>query len=665
MEGEKSLTVMSKKQFSIFMLAVCGSSILSAQTRTDSSFKPLDQVVVTATKYPIKQGLTGKVLTIIGKDQLEKSGGRQLGDVLNTQAGIVVVGAQNTPGTGQSIFLQGASAGKTLILIDGIPAYDPSGISTSFDLNLVNCDEVERVEILKGSQSTLYGSDAVAGVINIITRKGNGKPINASLNLTGGSYGSFKGSAGIDGKIHNTSYNVMYTHFRSDGISSAYDSTGKNHYDNDGFKENLVLVNINQQISDAFQLRGNFQYNHYDNDLDAGAYRDDKLYTSKTKNTQAGIGADYKLGIAALHFNYNYNTVTRSYLDDSATQITNGGSFSRSSFNGKAHFLELYGNGSINKYLDLFVGLDYRHQSINEQSLYIYQDYMPPYGAVSSLSTLSPDSVKIRQFAAYASALLKNMGGFNLELGGRYNSFSRYGNVFTYSVNPSYTLNRELKVFTNLSSGFSAPTLYQLYSEYRNPAGLKPERTTSLETGIQYNPSRLLNARALAFGRYGKDNIIFYTDANYNSYYMNLDKQKDWGIELEASYKPGPWTFSGNYTYTTGKVTTSVGGKDTTYNNLYRRPKNAVNLSAGIQVTRQIFLSTALRTVGKRIEAVYAAAPRNVDAYYTLDAYAEYKITKALKAFADCKNLTQQRFFDIPGYTSKKFNFMAGISLHL
>jgi vitamin B12 transporter len=223
-----------------------------------------------------------------------------------------------------------------------------------------------------------------------------------------------------------------------------------------------------------------------------------------------------------------------------------------------------------------------------------------------------------------------------------------------------------VKLFANLSSGFSAPTLYQLYSEYRNPSGdLNPERTTSLETGLQYNPSQLLNARALYFHRYTKDNIIFYTDANYNSYYMNLDKQKDQGVELEASYKPGPWTFSGNYTYTTGKVTTPVGGKDTTYNNLYRRPKNTVNLSAGIQVTRQLFLSTALRSVGKRIEAVYAAAPRNVDAYYTLDAYAEYKITHALKAFADCKNLTQQRFFDIPGYTSKKFNFMAGISLHL
>ncbi|MDO6434098.1 TonB-dependent receptor [Flavitalea sp. BT771] len=647
---------MSKKHFFLFMLSAAGSSALFAQS-SDTSGRRLDEVVVTATKFPVKQSLTGKVLTVITKEQLEKSAGKQLTEVLNTQAGVFVAGSQGPLGSTQTVFLQGASGGKTLILIDGIPAYDPSGIATSFDLNLINTDQVERVEILKGSQSTLYGSDAVAGVINIITRKGGNKPVNLSAHLSGGSYGTFKGSAGIDGKIKNTSYNVMYTHLRSDGISSAYDSSHKSHYDNDGFSENLVMVNVGQKISDALNLRGNFQYNQYDNDLDAGGYKDDKLYTTTNKNTQAGIGADYTILHSAVHFNYNYNTVTRSYLDDSATLITQGGSFSKSKFTGTSHYLELYTNIGISRHLDLLGGVDYRNQRINETSLYISQYYAPP------LSVLSPDSAKVRQFAAYVSAIVKNMGGFNFEVGGRYNSFNRYGDVFTYSINPSYLINSRVKIFANLSSGFSAPTLYQLYSEYRNPSGdLKPERTTSVETGIQYNFSPF-NIRALYFHRNTRDNIIFYTDANYTSWYMNLNKQQDQGAELEASYRIDRWSFSGNYTYTTGKVTTPVNGKDTTYNNLYRRPKNAVNLSAGFQATSKLFLSTALRTTGKRIESVFGGAPVNIDSYYTLDAYAEYKVTSFLKVFADGKNLTNQQFFDIPGYSTKKFNFMAGVSL--
>ena len=660
---------MRRKHFVLFLLSATGSSAAFSQTNKDSVFKPLDQVVVTATKYPVKQSLTGKVLTVIGRDQLEKSGGKQLGEVLNAQAGLIIVGSQNTLGSEQDVHLQGADAGKTLILIDGIPAYDPSGTSTSFDLNLINTDEVERVEILKGSQSTLYGSDAVAGVINIITRKGEGKPLNVNANLAAGSYGTWKTSAGIDGKIGKTGYNVQYTHLQSDGISAAYDSTHSGHFDNDGFHENLVLAGLNHQVSDALQLRGNFQYNHYDADLDAGAYTDDKLYTTTNKNTQAGIGADYKLGGGALHFNYNYNTVTRTYLDDSATQIILGGTYSSSNFTGRAHFAELYGNFSLSKYIELLAGADYRNQQVNESNLYIYyNNYSPPFGPVSSLSSINSDSAKVRQFAGYASLLLKNFHGFNMELGGRYNSFNKYGNVFTYSINPSYVLNDRLKLFANLSSGFSAPTLYQLYSPYADPFGeLKPEKTISTESGLQYS-DRGLSVRALYFLRSTRDNIVYYaTDPNYPAgYYINLDKQKDHGYEVEASAKVGLFTFSGNYTYTTGRVTTPVNGKDSTFYNLYRIPKNTVNLSAGVQATPALFVSAALRAVGRRIESVYGGPPSTADAYayYTLDGYAEYKFCRGFKVFIDGKNLTNQQFFDIPGFNSKRFNFMAGISLH-
>lgn len=653
---------MSRQHVFLFLLATTAGGAVIAQTSNDSTFKPLEQVVVTATKYPVKESLTGKVLTVITKEQLERSGGKQLTEILNTQAGLIIVGAQNALGTvPQDVHLQGADEGKTLILIDGIPAYDPSGTSTAFDLNLINTDEIERVEILKGSQSTLYGSDAVAGVINIITKKGAGKPLNASVNLSAGSYGTWKTSAGINGKVGNTGYNVQFTHLKSDGFSSAYDSTHKGNFDNDGFNENLVMVNINQKVTDAFQLRGSFQYTHYNSDLDQGKYEDDKLYTATNKNTQTGIGADYKVGGGAIHFNYNYNSVTRKYLDDSATLISQGGSFSSSSFAGKSHYVELYGNFNLTSRIDLLVGTDYRNQQVGEQSVSISS-----YGSFPS--AIGSDSARVKQFAAYASLLLKNLGGFNLELGGRYNSFNKYGNVFTYSINPSYVLSDRLKLFANLSSGFSAPTLYQLYSPYRDPFGeLKPEKTVSTESGVQYSVQHF-NARALYFNRSTTDNIIYYgSDPNYPAgYYINLDKQKDHGFEVEANGRVGLFSFSANYTYTTGKVTTPVNGKDSSFYNLYRIPKNTVNLTAGVQATPALYLGAALRTVGKRIESVYGGPPSTVDAfaYYTLDGYAEYKFCRQLKTFVDLKNITSQQFFDIPGYNSKKFNFMAGISWH-
>lgn len=656
---------MNKQHWAFLLLSVTGTSTISAQNSKDTVTKQLDQVVVTATKYPVKQNLTGKVLDVITREQLDKSEGQQLTQILNEQAGLVVVGAHGTLGSEQDVLMQGATTGKTLILIDGIPAYDPSGTSTNFDLNLINTDEIERVEILKGSQSTLYGSDAVAGVINIIMKKGNGKPFNLSLGASEGTYNTLKVSAGIDGKINNTGYNIQYTRLRTDGFSAAYDSSGKAGFDKDGFNESILVANLNQKLSDGFQLRANFQYGRYNNGLDDGAYTDGKNYTATSKNVQTGLGADYTIHNAMLHFNYNYNATTRTYLDDSATQIQQGGSYSFSTFTGRSHYAELYTNIDLSKHLNLLVGADYRNQRTNQYSLYIFQDFFPPYETDYDTSRLGVDSARVRQVAGYASILLKNMGGFNLELGGRYNNFNRYGNVFTYSINPSYVVNDMVKLFANLSSGFSAPTLYQLYSPYRDPFGvLKPEKTVSWETGLQYSVNNL-NARALYFDRNTSNQIEFYTDTNFNSYYINLDRQYAHGFEIESSWKTGPWSFSGNYTYTTGKVTTPVKGKDTTYNDLYRQPKNLVNLKVGMQPAPELFFSVSLRTVGSRIESVYGSTPVGIASYYTLSAYAEYKVEKGLKFFINLQNLTNQLYFDIPGYSTARFNFMAGINVHL
>jgi vitamin B12 transporter len=120
----------------------------------------LENVVVTTNKYPKHQNETGKVITVIGKEALERNAGKTISELLNNYAGMTMIGANNTLGTNITSSIRGSSAGNVLILIDGIPANDPSVISNSFDLNFINPGQVERIEILKGGQSSLYGSDA-------------------------------------------------------------------------------------------------------------------------------------------------------------------------------------------------------------------------------------------------------------------------------------------------------------------------------------------------------------------------------------------------------------------------------------------------------------------------------------------------------------------------
>ena len=645
---------MKKKIF--IAAAVLFSSSLYAQK---DSTKNLDEVVITATKFPIKQSLTGKVVTVIDQQQLQRNSGKSLTELLNTQAGIIVNGSSNVLGTNQDVYVRGAAAGKTLILLDGVPVYDASGISGAYDLNLISVDQVERVEILKGSQSTLYGSDAIAAVINIISKKGGAKKINVTANLAAGSYNTFKGMAGVNGTVKNTSYNVQYSKLYSKGFSTAQYQTGIDNFDRDGMDENVLRANISQKINEKFVVRANSQFSDYKTDADAGPFKDDADYTIKNKNSLVGFGADYTLGKSVLHFNYNYNKINRVYLDDSASR---GGFayYSKGDYTGKSHFAELYSNIAVTKHIDVLVGADYRNH-LSDQS-YKSVSMFGPYAS----TPLSADSVKVKQFGAYTSIVIKDIAGFNVELGGRYNNFNKYGNVFTFSFNPSYVIKNSIKIFANISSGFKAPSLYQVYSVYRPAVGeLSPEKSLSFEGGIQYYKNNV-NLRAVYFSRNITNNIVFVntnTGPAYG-YYTNADKQKDNGIELEASVDFGKVTLNANYVNLDGKIETKTGTKDTTFFNLYRRPRQTINLNVGIELCKNWNVNIGVQSISKRYEAVYNGAPIEMPAYYVWNLYSTYSITKNVKTFVDLKNITDEKYSEVRGYNSRRFNFMAGVNLN-
>jgi vitamin B12 transporter len=208
-------------QKTIIAIGVCLSTYSYAQ---EVANKNLDEVIITGNKTEQKQSQTGKVVTILSDSILQKYQSQTVTELLTRQAGFMIVGSQGTFGTNQDVYLRGASTGNTLILIDGMPVYDPSGISSSFDLNMITVAECERIEILKGAQSTLYGSDAVAGVINIFTKKGkSNQPISGSASVNAGSYGTYRATVGINGAFNKGYYNVQYnqTVFRRHSIRMA------------------------------------------------------------------------------------------------------------------------------------------------------------------------------------------------------------------------------------------------------------------------------------------------------------------------------------------------------------------------------------------------------------------------------------------------------------
>ncbi len=647
-------------QLKLYTSLFLSTVLYTAATAQDTSrISQLNEITVTAAKGPQKAGETGKVVTILSHEYLERNSGRSIAGILNQQTGLIINGAENNPGTVPNVYMRGASNGNTLILVDGLPVNDASQINNTFDLNFISPDQVERIEILRGSQSTLYGSNAVAGVINIITRKTGSKKFGVGATASYGSYHDFQGNVNVHGNVNRFSYLVSYKHEKTRGFSDAYDSTYKAGFDKDGFRQNSVFAKLGLAAGKRWNFGYLLNYSNYHHDLDEGGYKDETDYNGKSKYLLNGFNSEYRFKNGSWHVLYSYQHTKRDILNDSG--YVGVGAYARydsSLFTANTHQVESYVNLDLSSRIRLIGGAAY-NRSATDQKDFLESTFMP--GIVNT--TLSPDSSHTSQISVYASFLLRNMGGFNLEVGGRFNHHNLYGNNQTFSINPSYLINPHHKVFINISSAYSVPTLYQLYANGYGNRDLKPETTTNYEAGYQANVADgKIDFRVTGFARNTRDLVIFYFDpVTFFSQYRNANKQKAYGAEVEATWRiTRTLQLTANYAYVDGRVTVNQNGKDSSYYNLYRIPKHAVNATLGYQATRSLYVAATGKYIDKRFEGV-----KPMGDYYTLDLYGEYKFGNLLKIFAGFRNITDYQYFDISGYNSRRFNFNTGIVFNL
>ena len=636
-----------KKIFFVVAAIIIGSQLIAQ----DTAAKSLDEVVLIANKYPNKASLTGKVVTVITRQKLEQSGGKDLSQILTEQTGLYINGANSNAGKDKSVFLRGAKVDHTLITIDGVPVYDASGIGGNFDVRNMAIDNIERVEILKGSQSTLYGSDAIAGVINIITRKPSANKIKTHGVLSYGSNNTFRGNAGISGRSNKVDYQLGYTFYDTRGINETVDKGTFPVTDKDGYQQNNVQAKLGIQPNKNISIQSFIRYNKIKGDIDQGAFTDELDYTFAQKSLQAGIRNEFDLNKTKLTVLYNYNHISRLYIDDSVKSRNGFDTYSRGSYEANEHLIDAYMVTSLSKIAKLTAGADIRLSSTDQ--LYIA---IPAWAPPSSLNA------DMNQQSIYGSVNVNTNAGFNIEAGGRINFHSEYGSYFVYNINPSYLLNKKVKLFANLSSGYRTPSLYQLYSEYGNK-DLQPESAFTAEAGVQYfSKDDKWNGRITGFARNVKDGIGFI------SKYINQDKQRDYGAELELSFKPtSKISIKAFYSYVDGKIITKKNGKDTTYFNLIRRPKNSFGVNLAVQATDQLYISSNLSSFGERKDSyfdsqTFTTANLTLDNYFLWDIYAEYSFCKKrLKVFADLRNITNSKYNESAGFNTLDFNAYGGI----
>jgi vitamin B12 transporter len=643
---------MSKKMFG-FLTALSIPLVVCAQLDTVTSVL-FDPVIVTANKTEQKQSTTGKIITIISKEQLKKSAGKTVAQILNEQAGLIVNGALNNTGSAQTVFLRGASSGRTLILIDGIPMNDPSMINNEFNLNLLSINEIERIEICKGAQSTLYGSDALGGVINLITTKNDlNKLIHLNANMTAGNYGVFKSNVNASGNLGKFKYSARFNHQNSKGFSSAFDSTGTSNFDTDALFGNNFSASLAYQPNKTLTFNSFIQHRYYKTDVDNGPFSDARNFFSEDQAFFAGAGFTYKKSKVSITGNYQKVNNNRYYDNDFSA-----GSplFSTHSLNGSSDYSELFGTVKISKNLTAIMGSELRTTSMN--SLYLSVSSFGPF------QNEFKDS-RISQYSVYGSILYSSdKNPFQLELGSRFNKHSIYGVNSTFTLNPSYRFNGYWMIMGSISSAYKVPSIYQLYDFYAGNLNLKPEEALNVEMGVQYKSARSF-LRGVIFSR----QITSGIDYNFVDFkYFNFVEQRVNGFEFESNLDiTKALHLNMNYTYLSGQELTQnreTNKESITYPYLLRRPAHNLNLTLNYEISAKLFASLSSKSLSARYDiGGYEQADVVLPPYTIFSGYGAYKMNDKVSFFIDAQNLFNKKFFDIYGYQSIPFIISTGINL--
>ncbi len=624
----------------IFGALLCTSSLQAQNTQTADSLE-LGTIVVTASKTPTSSRETTRPVIVITEKQIQQSAGRDLAELLNQQSGIVINGALSNPSKDKGVYLQGASTQYTLILIDGQPVNDPSGAGGAFDLRLFPLSSVERIEVVKGSMSTLYGSDAIAGVINIITKKASDNSVQVNGLTSYGSNATFLGSLGVNGKLDRVGYALNYNREQSDGINEATDALNAGNFDKDGFSRDAVGARLNIDVLEGLSVSPFLNYSSYEGDFDADAFTDGaNSYEAELINP--GVNIDYKKDDFTLKGGYHLNKVERIFNT----------AFGSSTYQGNMQNADVYGTYLFSENIKVLGGFNFQNVVLDD----------------GDDTTENPDATL---YSPYVNVLLNSENGLGAELGFRLNQHSDAGSNATYSFSPYYNLSENIRVLGTLNTGFKAPTLNELFGPFGANPDLKSQKSRYASLGLElFALNGRVNAKALYFNRH-IDDVIIYAFPNG---YTNQDEQDDQGFEFTTSWIANEMiSVDGFYNYVTGEATTTDGtGQEVKSDNLIRRPKHNLGLNVNLQPIEQLSVNIGGSYTGERKDLFfnpanfYASEEVSLDAYTLINLYAEYRfVSPSITLFSYVKNLFDADYTEVYGYNTLGTSVKVGLRFTL
>jgi vitamin B12 transporter len=623
----------------------------------------LDTVVVTATRTEQPLARTGESVTVIDGNMLRTLQTVSVTDALAMTPGIVI---DQSGGLGQptTVSIRGAETGQTLVLIDGVRINDPSGTDDGPIMGDLLANNIDRIEILRGSQSTLYGSDAIGGVIDIFSKRGGDTPFALNASAEGGSFDTYHFNAAANGTAGTVDYGAAANYIHSNGISAADKRNGNpetDGYGNLGLTEN-VRVHLTDNVS--LDVRSYYTNARADFDDNSGFAPPFPVADSAAYNTNrflmgyAGLNVDLFGGMFHNRIAVMHTQSDREFYDSFFDTI-----HKNDEDKGRVTRFEYQGVVDVNPDTQVTFGAETEHTTF-------ISDF---FDSDPSFESFAKGRRNITGY--YIQAQSTFFDALTLTGGVRYDDDSQFGHHTSEKVSAAYDFHEGTVLHANYGTGFKAPSLYQLFSSFGNTA-LHPETSKGWEAGVDQS---LLGDRlhgTLTYFERRTTNLIDFAScfvvtpapecsipaiATAGGFYDNIGRTRADGVEAALTAKiTDTLTASLNYTNLDAK---DLDAHDT----LPRRPRDRANAIVTWSPYDAWSLGGSVSYTSREIDQ-YDTSTTPPTAFINGDhtvvgLFSEYKFDQ-WSVYGRIDNLFDQHYEPLIGYGAPGRAFFAGVRVN-
>src|SRR5437773_3092546 len=589
-----------------------------------------EQVVVTATRFDIPLDLSPASASVIDSEDFEQKQIERVSDALREVPGLSVV-QTGTAGQLTSVFTRGLRSEHTQVLLDGIPINQ--GLQGAFNFADLTIDDIDRIEVVRGPQSTLYGPRALAGVIQIFTKQGTGAP-GAMLAAEGGSYDTFREWGESDGKIGDFDYSVGASRLDTDNARP-----------NNNYRNTAAITDVGWSPNQQLRIGSLFTYSVSDTGNPNTIFDPRPIDHFLTERWLIAPNVDWQATDWWEHkliFAYDHERQINDPNQDGFVGPTRA-LFERTT-------VDYQNDLRPASWLTLTSGFFYSRVNAGQERPFVLQIFGPQPTFISDHT---------QETAGFLQATV-NIDSFIFVAGGRLDHFNQFGGVWTYRFAGSYKIDKtNTTLHSSVATGFSPPSSQDKI--FGNNFGLKPERDLGWDIGVRQELWKNRVILGLTYFHNDLSNVIGFNGLFQT---LNLGAAETQGLEAELRAQPiADLIFTASYTYLDAEQTSTADIAQLQGARLPRRPRNEIYVSASYLWWKKLRTVVEAKFVNARDELNFGGPNFDIEDYSFVNIAAEYEINPHLSIFGRIDNLTSEHYAEVFGFPALGRAAYGGIKL--